>query len=193
MALVEERSGFSPKGHSGKALAHVLETYPRDELLQTPTDQLLATVGEILHLQDRQKLRLFVRSDAYARFASCLVYVPRDRYNTAFRERIQRLLEEALGGTESEFQAQLDKSTLARLLFTIRTPSGMPADFDAEALERRLSAAQFAVAPVRAGGDRGQRAEPGEVGQPATASCRRGATTTRRRSTRPACTARPGG
>ncbi len=138
VALVEERSGFSPKGHSGKALAHVLETYPRDELLQTPTDQLLATVGEILHLQDRQKLRLFVRSDAYARFASCLVYVPRDRYNTAFRERIQRLLEEALGGTESEFQAQLDESTLARLLFTIRTPSGMPADFDAEALERRL-------------------------------------------------------
>jgi glutamate dehydrogenase len=135
---VVDRSGFPRDGHAGKALANILETYPRDELFQTQNDELRAIATEILHFQDRQKLRLFLRHDPYGRFVSCLVYVPRDRYNTALRERMQRVLEEALGGSESEFQALLGESTLARILFTVRTPDGVPADLDPEAVERRL-------------------------------------------------------
>ncbi|HEX8375339.1 MAG TPA: hypothetical protein VF606_09180, partial [Geminicoccaceae bacterium] len=136
---VFERAGFPASGHAGKALAHILDTFPRDELFQADEDWLLATATEVLHIQDRQKLRLFLRADQFGRSVSCLVYVPRDRYNTAVRERMQRALEEELGGTaETEFQAQLTESTLARLLFTVRTPNGVPADLDADALERRL-------------------------------------------------------
>lgn len=138
VARVAERAGFPTSGHAGKALSHILETYPRDELFQATDDELLATATEVLHLQDRQKLRLFLRPDPFARSVSCLVYIPRDRYNTAVRERMQRALEEALGGTESEFQAQLGESALARLIFLVRTPDGVPPDLDAELLERRL-------------------------------------------------------
>ncbi|MGD9509168.1 MAG: NAD-glutamate dehydrogenase, partial [Geminicoccaceae bacterium] len=85
------RAGFPPTGHAGKALLHILETYPRDELLQTPEDELFDIVMGILQLEDRPRLRLFIRRDPYGRFVSCLVFVPRDRYNTAMRERMVRL------------------------------------------------------------------------------------------------------
>ncbi|MEK0085119.1 NAD-glutamate dehydrogenase [Benzoatithermus flavus] len=132
------RSGFSRTGHAGKALLHILETYPRDELLQTSEDELFKIVMGILQLQDRQRLRLFIRTDPFGRFVSCLVFVPRDRYNTLFRERVQHLLEQAFRASESEFQALLSESNLARLLFTLKTPHGIPADLDTDALERRL-------------------------------------------------------
>ena len=123
---IVERSGLSPTGHAGKGLLNILETYPRDELLQASEEDLFQIVTGILHLQDRQRLRLFVRADPFGRYVSCLVFVPRDRYNTALRERMQQLLEQRFGATESEFQAQLSESSLARLLFTLRTPSAVP-------------------------------------------------------------------
>ena len=133
-----ERAGFPPTGHAGKALLHIIETYPRDELLQISDDELFEIVTGILHLEDRPRLRLFVRRDRFARFVSCIVYVPRDRYNTAMRERMENLLRQAVGATESEFQAQLSESKLARLLFTLHTPQGAPPDLDTAEIERRL-------------------------------------------------------
>ncbi|HEX6011563.1 MAG TPA: hypothetical protein VFY87_07130, partial [Geminicoccaceae bacterium] len=135
---VIERAGFGRTGHAGKALLNILENYPRDELLQTSEDDLFRIATGILQLQERQRLRLFLRSDAFGRFVSCLVFVPRDRFNTALRERMQHLLEQAVGATESEFQVWLSESSLARLLFTLRTPQGVPADLDTDHLEQRL-------------------------------------------------------
>ena len=132
------RAQLAPASHSGKALANILETYPRDELFQTSDDELFETVHEILHLHERQTIRLFLRRDAFARFVSCMVYVPRERYNTELRRRFQDILQEALNGTEVEFQAQVSESILARIQFIIRTPDGIPADLDRGEIEARL-------------------------------------------------------
>ena len=68
----------------------VLETYPRDELFQISVDELFPIALAVVHLQERRQLRLFVREDIYGRYMSCLVYLPRDRFNTAVRERFQQ-------------------------------------------------------------------------------------------------------
>jgi glutamate dehydrogenase len=141
VARVMERANLPPAGHSGKALANILETYPRDELLQMTEDELFEVAQEILHLQERQKIRLFLRRDPFARFVSCLVYVPRERYNTEIRRRFQEILQEALGGTEVEYQAQLSESILARIQFIVRTPEGIPSNIDPAELEARLAEA----------------------------------------------------
>jgi len=138
VARLLERAGLPPASHAGKALANILETYPRDELFQTPDEELFAIVQDILHLQERQKIRLFVRKDAFARFVSCLIYVPRERYNTNLRRRFQEILLEALGGTEVEFQAQVSESMLARIQFIVRTPDGIPEAVDRDQIEARL-------------------------------------------------------
>jgi glutamate dehydrogenase len=133
-----KRAALAPTSHSGKALVNILETYPRDELFQTSDDDLFDTLQEILHLHERQSLRLFLRRDAFARFVSCLIYVPRERYNTEIRRRFQDILLEALNGTEAEFQAQVSESILARIQFIVRTPDGIPSGIDRGEIEARL-------------------------------------------------------
>jgi glutamate dehydrogenase len=136
-----ERAGLASSSHDGKALAHILDTFPRDELFQTDENQLFDTVIGVLDLQERQRIALFVRRDPLERFASCLVYVPRERYDTALRERFAAILEEAFAGQLSTFYTHIDDSPLARIQFIIRTTRGSVPAVDDAALERRLAEA----------------------------------------------------
>src|SRR5437879_7503151 len=136
---VIERAGLLPAGYSGKALASILESYPRDELLQIGAEDLYRHARAILQLGDRQRLRLLVRQDPYARFVSCLIFVPRERYNTELRQRFQRILTEAFNGVSSEFDVDLSAATLGRILMRIRTkPGEMTAQPELKGLEQRL-------------------------------------------------------
>ncbi|WP_309061793.1 NAD-glutamate dehydrogenase, partial [Streptomyces sp.] len=139
---VLERAGFSPHSHDGRDLLQILETYPRDELFQTPADELQAIVTSVLYLQERRRLRLYLRQDEYGRYYSALVYLPRDRYTTGVRLRIIDILKEELGGISVDFTAWNTESVLSRLHFVVRVPQGteLPelSDADKERIEARL-------------------------------------------------------
>ncbi len=133
------RSGFALESHSGRDLVAILETYPRDELFQADVGHLLETVVSVLHLQERRRTRLFVRRDDYGRFTSCLVYLPRDRYTTAIRLRLEEILRAAFGGESVDYTARVSESVLARLHFVVRTPkSELAPDVDVDRVEARL-------------------------------------------------------
>ncbi|HEY1139430.1 MAG TPA: NAD-glutamate dehydrogenase, partial [Lysobacter sp.] len=74
---VMQQSGLKPDSHSGKALRHILESLPRDEMFQSSEEELLRTATGILGLQERVRSKLFLRRDRYGRFFSVLVYIPR--------------------------------------------------------------------------------------------------------------------
>ena len=131
--------GFPADSHSGKDLLSILETYPRDELFQIEPAALLDTSLAILRLQERRRTRLFLRPDVYGRFMSALVFLPRDRYMTAVRLRIQDELRSTFNAESIDFEARMTESALARLFFRIRLPRGQEiTDVDAAALEERL-------------------------------------------------------
>ncbi|HKE99625.1 MAG TPA: NAD-glutamate dehydrogenase [Actinomycetes bacterium] len=117
---VLDRAGFPPSSHNEKALLDVLETYPRDELIQTASDELFDIAMGILHLKERQRVRLFVRQDPYGRYLSCLVFVPRDRYDTDARRRIEAVLTQAFDGVVADFSVRLSESVLARVHLIVR-------------------------------------------------------------------------
>ncbi|HUF21083.1 MAG TPA: NAD-glutamate dehydrogenase [Burkholderiales bacterium] len=135
---VFERSAVLPGSHVGKTILTILEDYPRDELFQIGEDELLRTVSGILHLQERQRTRLFVRRDPFGRFFSCLLYVPRDNYNTEVRRRIQEVLIRELEGVSSEFSVNLSASVLARVLFVVHTQPGARVTCDERELEAKV-------------------------------------------------------
>ncbi|EWY40487.1 NAD-glutamate dehydrogenase [Skermanella stibiiresistens SB22] len=137
-ARVLERARFEPRSHDGKALTHILENFPRDELFQITDDELFEIAIGVLHLQERQRTALFVRRDPFERFITCLVYVPRDRYDTDLRRRIQAILERTFNGTCSAFFTQLAESVLARVQFVIETKPGTIPDYDVGEVEERL-------------------------------------------------------
>jgi glutamate dehydrogenase len=136
---IVERAGFRPNSHDGKALLAILENYPRDELLQADDDVLYATALGILRLQERQRVALFLRKDEFERFLSILIFIPRDRYDTRLRIRIQDILEEAFTGRVSAWYTQVADAPLARLQFIVKTTPGQVPDVDPLALEVRLA------------------------------------------------------
>ncbi|MDI2131425.1 NAD-glutamate dehydrogenase [Yinghuangia seranimata] len=139
---VLELAGFPPISHDGRDLLQILETYPRDDLFQIQVPELYDIAISVLYLQERRRLRLFLRKDEYGRFYSALVYLPRDRYTTEIRLRMQDILLRELGGSVIDFTARNTESVLARLHFTVRVPSGATlGDPDIEHIERQLAEA----------------------------------------------------
>ncbi len=138
---VLERAGLSPGGHDWKALQNILETFPREELFPISEEQLFDVAMGILRLEERRRVRLFMWRDRYGRFVSCLVYVPRERYTTGVRRRIEEALTHALHGESLDFSVRLTESVLARLYFIIRIRRGQTVEVDAFELEAKLAEA----------------------------------------------------
>ncbi|UED86032.1 NAD-glutamate dehydrogenase [Streptomyces profundus] len=143
VAEVMQAAGFSTQSHSGRDLLQVLETYPRDELFQTPVDTLRSITTAVLHLQERRRLRLFLRQEEYGRYYSALVYLPRDRFTTSVRLRLTQILLEELDGNSVDFTAWNTESVLSRLHFVIRVEPGseLPelTESDLDRIEARLA------------------------------------------------------
>jgi glutamate dehydrogenase len=138
VAEVERRSGFDAKAHLGKELAQVVEVLPRDDLFQTPVDELFSTVMSIVQIQERNKIRVFLRKDPYGRFCYCLAYVPRDIYSTEVRQKIQQVLTERLKATDCEFWTFFSESVLARVQLILRVDPKNRIDIDPLQLENEV-------------------------------------------------------
>ncbi|NYE35280.1 glutamate dehydrogenase [Nocardioides cavernae] len=136
---VMRHAGFDPRSHAGKALMDTLENYPRDELFHTSPAELAPVAQDVMSARERRQLRAFVRRDTYGRYVSVLVYLPRDRYSTAVREKFSQILSDDLGGEHVEFTARVNESTTARVHFVVHPPKGQQIpEIDVPELERRL-------------------------------------------------------
>ena len=135
---VQENSGLKENRHAWKSLLHILETLPRDDVLQASSTELLSIATGVLDLQERQTVRLFIRRERFGQFFSCLVYIPRDHWNTENRESIQRILKRALKGDKLDYMVQLSDSNLARLQVIIRPKTGSDPQPDVRELEKKI-------------------------------------------------------
>ena len=141
VAQIIEHFALAPDSHDGKALQHILETFPRDELFQASVAELIRTVAGIFGLQERPRVRLLLRRDPFHRFYSCLIFVPREKYNTQVRQRIERVISETFGALGLESQVQIAESNLARIHIVARTRPSETTRFAVDALEKRVEAA----------------------------------------------------
>jgi len=128
VALTMARANFARDSHDGKALQNILDTYPRDELFQISRELLFQNAIAILRLQERPRTRLIMRMDPFGRYVSCLVYIPRERYDAQLQQRIGIILAENLNGSVAAFKPEYGDAPLARVHFIIRTsPGAVPA------------------------------------------------------------------
>ncbi len=141
VAGIVERAGFLPASHDQKDLMQILETYPRDDLFQIDVEALFAIATGILRLQERRRVRLFVHREAYGRFISCLVFIPRDRYTTLVRERIAHYLVDAYQAKGYEWNTRLSESVLARLHFVLHVDAPDGEHVDIAELEKLVASA----------------------------------------------------
>ena len=136
-----DASPFANGTHNYKALINILETYPRDEILQSSVEELLNNVTGILQMQERDHTGIFIRRDVFDRFYSCMVYVPRERYTTKLRIETQQLLQAAFSSTEEvEFTTFFSESVHARTHYIVRVNS-TKVDIDVKEIENNLNEA----------------------------------------------------
>jgi glutamate dehydrogenase len=135
------RAAFPRDSHNEKALIEILEAHPRDELIQVDPDELYETAIGILHLGERQRLRLFVRRDRFGRFYSCLVFVPRDRFNTENRRRIEAILRDVTDAQSLDYTTRVSESVLVRLHYMAYTEPGRRPSVDTRTVELMMMAA----------------------------------------------------
>jgi glutamate dehydrogenase len=136
---VFERADVDASGHRGKALLHIIDTYPREELFQSTVQDLARTTIGILNLQDRQRVKFFLRRDMFRRFFSCLVYIPREKYTTAIRRKVEALLIEAFAGFSVDSNVQISDSALARVHIIVRTAVGKRPPISIHHIEEQIA------------------------------------------------------
>lgn len=138
VAKVMNNSTLVPRSHAGKVLLNILETLPRDDLIQASEDELLEIAMGIYYMQERRRIRMFARVDVYRRFISCLVYVPKERFNTELRQAMQHILEKSFNAEEITFSTWFSESVLARIHFIIRTNPQDETQWDFKEIEQKL-------------------------------------------------------
>lgn len=138
VALIMNNSLLNPRSHAGKILLNILETLPRDDLIQGGEDELLEMCMGIYHMQERRRIRMFARMDIYRRFISCLVYVPKDRFNTELRMAMQTVLSERFNAQEVTFSTYFSESVLARIHFIIRINPQDSTEYNLSEIEKEL-------------------------------------------------------
>ena len=136
---VMTRAGLAPASHNGKAMIHILDTFPRDELFQVSVDELQEVATGILRMGGLPRLKLFLRFDHFDRFVSAILLAPRDHLTAPIREQIHALLARALNGRTSAFDAAVDESPLVRLHFIIGRNEGPVPTVDVRALEHQIA------------------------------------------------------
>ncbi|MEX1033664.1 MAG: NAD-glutamate dehydrogenase [Cellvibrionaceae bacterium] len=135
---VMEKSGWDPNSHDGKMLTQVLETFPRDELFQSTAEELYEVAVKVAQINERYRVRLFMRRGPYGKFVSCLIYVPRDLFSTAIRLKIQDIIGDVVGATEHEFTTYFSESILARVHLVFKVDPDKAKPYDVSKLEQRI-------------------------------------------------------
>lgn len=135
---VRKLAGFDKSGHNAKEMDRILEAYPRDELIQATAEQIYDTALGILNIQERRQTRAFFRKGTYGKFLYCIVYTPRDIYNTELRMKIEGVLKEACDPQFVEFNTHFSESILARTHFVLRLKNSEDGNINHQEVERKI-------------------------------------------------------
>ncbi len=141
--LIQQSIQVLPASHKGKALMHILNSYPRDEMMQTPVEELIPIMTGIMETQERHQLRLFLRTDLYGRYVSALIYVPRERFHTQLRQEFETMLLSEYQAASSDFSVSFDEPAMARVHITVHGQDMHTKSCDEDALEERMRAAML--------------------------------------------------
>ena len=130
---------FPPDSHDAKGLLDILESLPRDLLVEITDDDLFDLAIGILGLGERPRVRLFVSPDRLDRFVACTLCLPRDRFNTDNRQRAGEILARAFGGTQVDWRLYLSESVIVRVDYIVRCPDGIHQREPVSVIEARIA------------------------------------------------------
>jgi len=129
------------QSHDHKSIVNVIDSMPKDEALRADIESLRVIVRSVLDIQNRNETRVSVRFDQSFRGASILIILPRDRFNSGVRQRLQKHIEHVFGAISgsSEYLLDLSSRPHARIYFQLPLPEGEPQPVDLAKLESDIA------------------------------------------------------
>lgn len=138
-AHILRTSALRRGGYAYNRLRNTLQTLPREKLFHLETADL-GTLCMTLLNQERRKTRVHLHRNQCGHYYSCLVYVPRDLFNSELRQRIQDFLARTLSAHEVEFDVYFSPSILTRIHYSIHAEPPAHAQAELPAAARALEA-----------------------------------------------------
>ena len=135
---VVSNTAFDPTSHDAKQLQRIISVYPRGELFQITAKELYNISIGILHIRERPWVKLFVRTDIFGRFVTCIIYAPRENYSTEMRKKFQNILRQVFEAVDISFNTNFSESILVRVCIVLKVSPEKPIKFDLEDVQRRL-------------------------------------------------------
>ncbi|NNC99205.1 MAG: hypothetical protein HKN85_03390, partial [Gammaproteobacteria bacterium] len=137
-AYILSESTLRKRSYAYKALRNILETLPREMIFQLGSKALYSLCMTLLNQQERRRTRVHLNQNVCKHFFTCLVYVPRDIFNTGLRRRIHDHLKHRLGASEVTFNVYFSDSILTRIHFTAYCPKLDAPEVDGGQLELEI-------------------------------------------------------
>jgi glutamate dehydrogenase len=162
LTTLQEKYGFDPSGHAGKALSHALAALPHDLLIAFDSEALETVALTSMSLADRPRPKLVTVRSPLGRHLFAFVWLPRDELSTDRRVRIGDMLADAANARILSWTIALEDSAVALMRYTLDLRDGgqMP---DAAALNEQLEQMMRGWAPA-------VEACLGEIGEPGRAA-----------------------
>jgi len=132
--------GYDRADHSGRSLLHILETYPRDDMFRLSVAALAPNADIIRELGERPRICVLSNADRFGHFVSLLVFVPRDRYNTAVHQAVGVALLRAYDGDFYESQPRFFDESLTRIHYIVHRKGGAVPAVAVTGLEAEIAA-----------------------------------------------------
>ncbi|MBL6785442.1 MAG: NAD-glutamate dehydrogenase [Rickettsiales bacterium] len=116
---VTSKANFDPKGHNGKALVSILESYPREELFPIKKAELLDISLGIIKLSGSNAVKTFFRIDPLSRFISVICFIPKQNFTSGIRRDVQKILAAEISPNITSHATLISDQPLARVHFII--------------------------------------------------------------------------
>ena len=127
--------------HDYKATVSVFESFPRDELFQAGWAELRGEVMAVLQADEAHTVSVAQRADATGKGVAVLVAMPRDRFSSDVRRRLQDLLLARFAGDTIDYHLSLGDGDAAHLFFSVHNRDAALALVAPETLEHEVRAA----------------------------------------------------
>ena len=138
LEAVLELDGAKEGSHDFKQLVTIFNSIPREELFWSEPAQLHKDVRTIMAMQQEHDVRVTLRPDPLHRGALLMVIMPRDRFNTEVRHKVQQLLEEVFQARHVDYQLSMgEDEEQVRFHFFLTTEADF-ASIDMPELESRV-------------------------------------------------------
>ncbi len=138
MNHVLDESGFPMNGYNAKKIKNIIESLPRDILIQIDEDDLYCMCIHMLSSMRSHKLKLFVQKDWSNSFVNIIVFLPRERLTPEVYNEISCYLTNKFDSEIIADDITVVAQNFSHLFATLAVKDSSKLEFDYDEMEKDL-------------------------------------------------------